>query len=332
MRRQGMIAVIAGFFFALMAATANAQPYSTYLYASPTGTNNECSQERPCTAQAAVKACQEKSRDICAVHLADGVYIDPAINIYYYRAIMIEGNCEAPQNVVLRATKPGGALIMIQDHAIGVLRCLALEASVPGAAGIVGRQHIIADYEHVIFGPMPGGTHVALTEFSIATCLSSVFITGDARVHANVLYFSKLNMMTCQMALPRSLKFDYFANASSWAVINADGASFTGPGATASKGIRCNNYLSVVNSPKNGDFPGDSGKCSSADLVQSSADLAEQVAGMNAKLNALRAEVDDVLHSENVQRRHDRLIAAIVLLAIISGGVVAYRRLADRKI
>jgi hypothetical protein len=178
MRRHGIIATSAGFFFALMAATANAQPYGTYLYASPTGTNDECSRERPYTAQAAANTCQEKSRDMCTVHLADGVYVDPAIDIHYYRGITIKGNCEAPQNVVLRATKPG-ALISIQDHTIGILGCLTLEATVPGTAGLLGRQHVIIDYDRMIFGPMSGGTHIALTEFSIASC-GSASITGDA--------------------------------------------------------------------------------------------------------------------------------------------------------
>jgi len=164
------------------------------------------------------------------------------------------------------------------------------------------------------------------------------------------------------MALPQPLKFDYFARASLWSVIN--GGSFTGPGATASKGIRCDNYLSVVNYPKDSDFPGDSGACSRADLVND-AKLAEEVAGMNAKLNAIssslaaeqaavhaqidaeraavraqinaehstfRAQIDELQHAENVQRRHDRLIAVIVLLMLIAAGTVAYRRLANRKI
>ena len=334
MQRPGMVATIAiaGFFFALTATRAHE---FTEVYASPTGSNNvQFSQDQPCTPQAAVQACHAKPAETCRVNLGDGVYIDPAINIYYYRGIDIEGNCKAPQNVILRATKPS-PLIFIQDHAIGIVKCLALEASVPGAIGISGRQHIIADYDRVIFGPMRGGTHIALNDFSIATCVGSASVTGDARLHAGIANFSNLNM-TCRMALPQPLKFDYFAKASLWSVINA--GSFTGPGATASKGIRCHNYLSVVNYPKDSDFPGDSGACSRADLV-SDAKLAEEVAGMSAKLNAIssslaaeQAALDDLQHAENVQRRHDRLIAVIVLLMLIAAGTVAYRQLANRKI
>src|SRR5262245_2431909 len=131
---------------------------------------------------------------------------------------------------------------------------------------------------------MRGGTHIALNDFSIATCLGSASITGDASLHADVANFSNLNM-TCRMALPQPLKFDYFARASLWSVINA--GSFTGPGATASKGIRCDNYLSVVNYPKDkdSDFPGDSGACSlpaPRDVTQ----LAEEVAAIYFSLYA----------------------------------------------
>ena len=60
---------------------------------------------------------------------------------------------------------------------------------------------------------------------------------------------------------------------------------------------------------------------------------------MSAKLNAIssslaaeQAALDDLQHAENVQRRHDRLIAVIVLLMLIAAGTVAYRQLANRKI
>jgi hypothetical protein len=267
-------------------------------------------------------------------------------------------------------------------QAIGVVTCLALEATAEGATGIAGRQHIIADYDRLIFGPMPGGTHIALNEFSIASCVGPISITGDVRLHALVAEFSKLNM-ACPMALPQPVKFDYFADASLWSVINANGGSFTGPGATASSGIRCYNYLSVVNYPENSDFPGDSGRCSGAGLPADGA-LAGEVAGMKAELDAISsslaaeraavraqidavgagmkaeldaissslateraavraqidvvgaqidavgAQIDDIQHAENVQRRHERLVAVILLLVLIAAGTVAYRRLANR--
>jgi hypothetical protein len=38
------------------------------------------------------------------------------------------GNCEDPNAVIFRATKPG-ALVAIQDHAIGMVSCLTIEAT-----------------------------------------------------------------------------------------------------------------------------------------------------------------------------------------------------------
>jgi len=58
------------------------------------------------------------------------------------------------------------------------VRCLTLEATAPSA---VGRQHIIADYECVIFGPMPEGVHIGMTEFSIASCIGPVWISAFLR-------------------------------------------------------------------------------------------------------------------------------------------------------
>src|SRR5215831_5201213 len=70
------------FAYVIGIADAVAQPAPIF-YASPFGTHNaQCSQEQPCTAQAAVEVCETQSNKICRVNLADGVYLDPAINIY----------------------------------------------------------------------------------------------------------------------------------------------------------------------------------------------------------------------------------------------------------
>jgi hypothetical protein len=40
---------------------------------------------------------------------------------------------------------------------------------------------------------MPGGTHVAMNEFSIASCLSTASIEGNARIQVLAMNLSKVN-------------------------------------------------------------------------------------------------------------------------------------------
>jgi hypothetical protein len=58
-------------------------------------------------------------RQRCHVQLADGIYLDPEINIFYYRFISVTGNCDSPQAVVLRATKPG---ILVRRRTMNTIR------------------------------------------------------------------------------------------------------------------------------------------------------------------------------------------------------------------
>jgi hypothetical protein len=178
--------------------------------AAPNGDDNgECTDARPCSPQGAVKTCPDGQ--VCSIELKPGLYLDPAVNIYYHRTIILFGNCEDPHAVIFRATK-SGTLVWIQDHAIGAVRCLTLEATAPSAVGISGRQHIIADYERVIFGAMPEGVHIRMNEFSIASCIGPVWITGDASVHAAASDHSKLNV-GCHMTLSEPRAFTSFVSA-----------------------------------------------------------------------------------------------------------------------
>jgi hypothetical protein len=109
--------------------------------------------------------------------------------------ILIDGKCNAPEKL-LRATKPGTNIIMVKDHAIAVVNCLSIDATetATGVGGVVARQHTVIDYDTIIFGLLPGGTHVSLTEYSIASYLRSAWITDDAAYHARATYFSKLSL------------------------------------------------------------------------------------------------------------------------------------------
>jgi hypothetical protein len=55
------------------------------------------------------------------------------VNIYYHRTIGISGDCSNPY---ARATTPNTALVWIQDHATGIVGCLALEPETTGTIGI----------------------------------------------------------------------------------------------------------------------------------------------------------------------------------------------------
>jgi hypothetical protein len=220
----GMIRFIVAALIALtLGGAAYAQKRSYEFVAAPDGDENgECTDTRPCSPQGAVNACPMGA--ICGIELRPGIYLDPAVDIYYHRTIAITGDCADPYAVIFRATKRA-ALVWIQDHAIGIVKCLALEATVAGGVGISGRQHIIADYERVIFGPMPEGTHVGMTECSIASCMDAIWITGDAAVHAGASDHSKLNL-GCYMTLTEPRAFTYFVSGIEFSIINCSRRDF----------------------------------------------------------------------------------------------------------
>jgi len=258
----------------LLALVLGGAAHADYQFvAAPNGVHKgKCTSRRPCSPQGAVNACPDGR--VCSILLKPGLYLDPAVNIHYHRTIMLYGNCEDPHAVIFRATKPG-ALVAIQDHAIGAVRCLTLEATAPGAVGISGRQHIIADYERVIFGPMPEGTHLSMNEFSIASCIGPVWISGDASIHASASAHAKLNL-GCHMTLTEPRAFTYFVSAVTFSIVDApqlvfdsvatrvvsasavDAAAVVGPIAT---GEGCHSSNSIVFRPEQG-FPGASpGNC-----------------------------------------------------------------------
>jgi len=108
--------ILAGALVALLAGPACANTF----FAAPGATDNgQCTRAAPCTPQGAVLACHAQSGSVCHVQLADGIYLDPEINIFYYRFISVTGNCDSPQAVVLRATKPG---ILVRRRTMNTIR------------------------------------------------------------------------------------------------------------------------------------------------------------------------------------------------------------------
>jgi hypothetical protein len=243
---------------ALSLGTAEAQIYN--FVASPSGDENgQCTQTHPCSPQGAVKACPMGA--ICNIALQPGVYADPAVNMYYHRTIAITGDCNDPHAVVFRATRPNTALVQLQDHVIGGVSCLRLDSVTTGTIGIAGRQHAIGDYASIVFGQMPGGVHIAMNELSIASCLSTASIEGNARVHVLALNLSKVNI-GCEVNLAQHSQIEIFISASFWSIVDAASARFAGAGAEGGEGVRCSNNVAIVVKPSNGQpFPGTTGDC-----------------------------------------------------------------------
>lgn len=192
-----LVALVAGMAMADPAAAQRAALPTKHFYAAPGASDNPtCPINQPCSPQGAVMACQAQPFDVCNVYLADGLYLDPGLNVYYHKVIAIIGNCNVPQNVVLRATIPSSTLVWVQDTSIVRVMCMQLDSApdVTGVIGIGGRQHIINDYETVIFGPLPGGTHVSMAEFSISSCIPPVWIIGGGPLRGSADNLSKLNL------------------------------------------------------------------------------------------------------------------------------------------
>lgn len=244
---------------ALVVETTQAGPDYTF-FASPSGgSNGQCTQALPCSPQGAVDACPIGSN--CTILLQPGLYVDPAVNMYYHRTFYMIGDCNDPNAVVFRATQPNTPLVFIQDHSTGRIGCLTMDSRTTGTSGLFGRQHAIIDYFDIAFGYMPSGRHVALNEFTIATCLETVWITAPTALHAGAWNLSKLNL-NCEINLVQPWTFEYFLVATYWSIVDASEATFTGAGAGHSAGIRCFNYLAIVNKPTSGQsFPGNGADC-----------------------------------------------------------------------
>ena len=252
--------ILMGAMIAALPVVAMAAGPQYIFFAAPSGGNNgQCTQPLPCSPQGAAEACPFGS--FCTIILQPGVYVDPAVNMYYHRTFYMTGDCNDPYAVVFRATRPNTPLVWVQDHATGRIGCLTMELTTTGTIGLLGRQHSIIDYFDIVFGYMREGRHIGLTEFSIATCMETVWITAGASVHAGAWYFSKLNM-PCEVNLVQPWIFDYFVVATDWSIVDAFDAKFTGEGAGHSAGVRCFNYLAIVNKPTSGQsFPGNGADC-----------------------------------------------------------------------
>jgi len=110
-----------------------------------------------------------------------------------------------------------------------------------------------------------GELHVAVSgmvvmadELSMASCIGPVTIASDMIAYAAAGFGSKLNL-GCPHTLPMRLNFSaYFAAATSFSMIDARGATFSGDGAGTSTGLKCSSSRSEIVEPAAPQsFPGD---------------------------------------------------------------------------
>ena len=255
-------------------ASASVAQQRLVLFIATTGVDAGDCTSSPCrTCRYALTQIPFGSRGL--INFAPGVYSEPpneniVCNIFYHRVVWLQGpldadgNCIDPTQTVIRLTKPGASAFYVQDFAVAGMRCFTIEEAV-GTDGkpvplngyaFSSRQHTVLDY---------GDVHVAVTggvvlaeEMGMASCIAPVTIASDMIAYAAVSFGSKLNL-GCPHTLPTRLNFSaYFAAATSFSMINARGATFSGDGAGTSTGLKCSGSRSEIVEPAAPhSFPGD---------------------------------------------------------------------------
>jgi hypothetical protein len=214
---------------------ANA-PAQAQLYVGKTGNDaNPCTSPlAPClTINGAIAKVPGGSLGM-AISIGAGSYAE-TVNIYYYRAIDLFGDCSNPGLVEILTVSVG---IVVQDHAIGIIRCLTITATGDGATGIETRQWAIADVDRVRFSGFPLGTHIVVRESSRLACKPGpngepIVLGGGASMFAAVNDGSHL-YLDCPVLFQGSTAqtYSYFIRCAELSVCKTSGLAWTGPNIT----------------------------------------------------------------------------------------------------
>jgi hypothetical protein len=86
-----------------------------------------------------------------------------------------------------------------------------------------------------------------MTDFSIASCSGMVQIAGNAAVHVSAFKNSVVNL-PCEMNINGVFNIDYFVNAQSFGIVDANIARFSGSYYVS--GVTCNQFAGVVYKPR----------------------------------------------------------------------------------
>src|SRR5262245_56237215 len=218
-------------------------PAAAQFYVAKTGSDtNACtSHAAPClTINGAIAKVPGGSLGT-SIDVSAGIYSE-TVDIFYFRAVELRGDCSNLAAVEIRTTGVG---IAVQDHAIGILRCLTITATVNGAAGIESRQYGIVDIDRIRFSGFPFGVHILVRESSRLACQPGpsgepILVTGAAAIFAAARFGSHLTL-NCPVALEgEDQSYTHFVECSVLSVCLASGLSWTGHSITG-KQFNCDN-------------------------------------------------------------------------------------------
>ena len=227
----------------LMVLIGNAPAFAQLFVGKAGSDTNDCtSPAAPClTIQAAVNKVPGGSLGV-DISVGPGSYAE-SVNIFYARAMRIVGNCNDLSAVQILTN---GTAIWVQDHAIGIIQCLTITATVVGAVGIAARQFPIVDIDRVRFSGFPQGHQIAISESSRLSCLHGpngepVVVTGGSHTFAAAAGGSHL-YLNCPISFEGTSNqaFSYFTQCTELSVCKYSELSWTGPSITG-KQLNCDN-------------------------------------------------------------------------------------------
>jgi hypothetical protein len=322
---------------------------------------NDCSSPANACArfQRAVDLCLIAS--YCLILAGTGTY-SQATNVTHFKNISIvgltdgHGDCRDRHAVNVKNQTDGQPIFWVQDHATLTISCMSLEARGPSQCGFVSRQFAIGDVVDVDVAASSRGCGVAAHEtskinisnpgiygeasrFAFASDLSQVTIGGLVKI-GNVIKFDVAFLASLNNSIvsfyPSGIEGGAHFSGASYQCSNAsikktvvlpggdvpyqetDDCTITGG---SSISFTLNGLRSEIDSIRS-TLNGLRSEINSAGAMQN---------GLRLELNTIRSEIDDVQHRQNLQRRFDRNVAVIVVLALILAGGATYYRLVTLK-
>jgi hypothetical protein len=243
----------------------------TIFYVDPAKGNDEnpcISDAEPCQTMQAAYEKMYNDYDFrgfdARMHLADGNYTKGVIisgHLVGAVHIQIVGNCDAPQDVNINLGEDGTAFTAEYG---GKLQVACVKVSGSGATGFLSRrtgalQVNFRSGDSVIFGDMPGGSGVVVTDGGFANISGTVFILGNVAVHWDV---SSISQITVESGTTYSINdtyaIDYFLNTTLNSVVSLDeNVTFGGPDPNGQKySVTAGSRLSLNGNVLPGTIPG----------------------------------------------------------------------------
>src|SRR5262249_46103077 len=298
------------------------------------------------------KACASFQRGVdlcpvahyCSIIAGAGIYTQ-STDVQHFKLVVIlgpmdeRGACTDRGAVKVVEGQVGHhPIFFVQDHSTLGINCMRLEAREPGHCAFMSRQFAIGDVADVDFGAFTSGCGVAASETSKIN-ISNPGISGDASGFA---FASDLSQVTIGglVKMADGLKFDRaFVSSVTGSIVSFYPSGIQGGAHFSGASYQCSNATinkTVVLPGGDVSYLG-TDDCtitvknslhSKLDAIRSEVNslrsqLASEITTIRSEVNSLRSqlaseittirsEIDDVQHAENVQRRLDRGITAIV--------------------